>query len=296
MISGNNGPRKPVCRRVPRPARRGASPGGLAGRSAGRSRHPLSSHAAERRAGAARRGRRPARVAFLPSTTPASPPPATRSGWCCWAGFSEQRCVLVDLEPATGRASEPGEAFSELRPLASELPAAEAGLLAYARALNIWRANHRFCGRCGAPDASPRAPATRGCAPPATTRAFRGSIRPSSCWCTTASRRCSAGRPAGRPIATPPSPASSNPANRWKMPCGARCCEETGVTAPHHRLPLLAALAVPGLVDAGLHGARRITPSRRCTMANWKTRAGSPATSCAPAQYCCRHRRPFRAD
>jgi NAD+ diphosphatase len=65
-------------------------------------------------------------------------------GW-----FSGQRCVLVDLDPAAASTG-PGESFSELRPLTSELPAAEAALLGYARALNIWRTNHLYCGRCGA--------------------------------------------------------------------------------------------------------------------------------------------------
>ncbi len=42
-------------------------------------------------------------------------------------------------------------AFEDLRPLANVLPAEDAQLLAYARALAIWRGNQRFCGRCGAP-------------------------------------------------------------------------------------------------------------------------------------------------
>jgi NAD+ diphosphatase len=41
--------------------------------------------------------------------------------------------------------------FCELRTVAGELPAEEAALLAYARAMVLWRERHRFCGRCGAP-------------------------------------------------------------------------------------------------------------------------------------------------
>lgn len=44
--------------------------------------------------------------------------------------------------------------FEELRSVAALLPAAEAGLLAYARALIYWRKRHRFCGTCGT-DTSP---------------------------------------------------------------------------------------------------------------------------------------------
>jgi NAD+ diphosphatase len=39
----------------------------------------------------------------------------------------------------------------DLRMIASELAADDAGLLAYARAMVTWRERHRFCGRCGAP-------------------------------------------------------------------------------------------------------------------------------------------------
>jgi NAD+ diphosphatase len=79
-------------------------------------------------------------------------------GW-----YLERRCVLVDL-PADPATEQPGESFAELRPLASELPAAEAGLAAYARALNLWRHGHRFCGRCGTATTASRAGHARHCA------------------------------------------------------------------------------------------------------------------------------------
>lgn len=40
--------------------------------------------------------------------------------------------------------------FRDLRTIAGELARDEAGLLAYARAMIIWREHHRYCGRCGA--------------------------------------------------------------------------------------------------------------------------------------------------
>jgi NAD+ diphosphatase len=43
-----------------------------------------------------------------------------------------------------------GARFEDLRVVASILPAAEAGLLSYARAMIAWRGRHRFCGSCGA--------------------------------------------------------------------------------------------------------------------------------------------------
>lgn len=41
--------------------------------------------------------------------------------------------------------------FEDLRATGGLLPADEAGLLAYARAMVLWRQRHRHCGTCGAP-------------------------------------------------------------------------------------------------------------------------------------------------
>ena len=43
-----------------------------------------------------------------------------------------------------------GAKFEDLRRLATNIDAAEAGYLAYARALGHWHRNHEFCGVCGA--------------------------------------------------------------------------------------------------------------------------------------------------
>jgi len=45
----------------------------------------------------------------------------------------------------------------ELRPLAPLLPPDSASLLAYARALALWKTRHRHCGVCGAPSLPARA-------------------------------------------------------------------------------------------------------------------------------------------
>jgi NAD+ diphosphatase len=73
-------------------------------------------------------------------------------GW-----FREQRCVLVEVGDEMALEL-PGQAsFEELRPLSPLLAGEEAGLLAYARALSIWRARQRYCGGCGAPTVPQRA-------------------------------------------------------------------------------------------------------------------------------------------
>jgi NAD+ diphosphatase len=102
------------------------------------------------------------RVAFLSGTDPRvaathDPERMVLLGW-----YETRRCVLVDLPPEQAIEHE-GERFSELRPLTSELPAGEASLLAYARALHLWRENHRYCSRCSTPMRSVRAGHVRHC-------------------------------------------------------------------------------------------------------------------------------------
>jgi NAD+ diphosphatase len=53
----------------------------------------------------------------------------------------------IEGEPA---AVPPGTRFEELRAVAALMPADQAGLLGYARAMIHWRRMHRYCGRCGA--------------------------------------------------------------------------------------------------------------------------------------------------
>lgn len=71
-------------------------------------------------------------------------------GW-----FRGVRSVLLDLGPVSVEDEYgelvPGARFEELRPLANTLPADEGGLVAYARAMAIWRARHRYCGICASP-------------------------------------------------------------------------------------------------------------------------------------------------
>src|SRR5215831_15392826 len=61
-------------------------------------------------------------------------------GW-----FRGARCVLAELDPQAPFEASPETGFEELRALAPGLPADEAGLLSYARALTIWRARHQHC-------------------------------------------------------------------------------------------------------------------------------------------------------
>lgn len=103
-----------------------------------------------------------ARLQFLAASDPRvaaarDPERLVLLGW-----YEMRRCVLVDL-PAGQAVENECETFAELRPLASELPASEASLVAYARALSLWRASHVYCSRCGGPTRSARAGHARHC-------------------------------------------------------------------------------------------------------------------------------------
>jgi NAD+ diphosphatase len=78
----------------------------------------------------------------------------TLLGW-----FRGARCVLIELrDPVAARAAMPaGAELRELRPLAPMLPPDSASLLAYARALALWKQRHRHCGVCGSPNLPARA-------------------------------------------------------------------------------------------------------------------------------------------
>ena len=61
------------------------------------------------------------------------------------ASFFAYEIESLDPPPTPPRAR-----FEDLRLVASLLPADEAGLLGYARAMVTWRRRHRYCGTCGA--------------------------------------------------------------------------------------------------------------------------------------------------
>ena len=90
------------------------------------------------------------RIAFLANDAPllaaAEPARLVLLGW-----YQGARCVLIDLPADAAPSTPPGTSFEELRPLSTLLSAEDAGLLAYARALSLWRARARYCGACGAP-------------------------------------------------------------------------------------------------------------------------------------------------
>jgi len=103
-------------------------------------------------------------LALLPAADPRVSAVADADRVLLLGWFRERRTLLLHLpEEEAPPAIDAGETFAELRPLANRLPAQDAGLLAYARALSLWRASHRFCSRCGGPTRPERAGHSRVC-------------------------------------------------------------------------------------------------------------------------------------
>ena len=219
--------------------------GWLRGRACGRVARCTSSAAAPRSSCSPSRSRTsPSSPASHPLVREADESQLVLLGW-----FRGTRCVLLDLDPTAAVPGElewlPGARFEELRPLRTCLPADEAGLLAYARAMSIWRARHRYCGVCGSPLVAGASRPRHALLEMRSTSRSRASIPPSSCWCRMASARCSAGRPPGRPAAIRPSPVSWSRARASKTPWRAKCSRKPRCRVVRGELSLLAALAFP---------------------------------------------------
>lgn len=69
--------------------------------------------------------------------------------------FRGHVCFAVDVSGESAPTGLPPDtSFEDLRMTGGQIPADEAGLLAYARAMVLWRRRHRYCGTCGAPTRS----------------------------------------------------------------------------------------------------------------------------------------------
>jgi NAD+ diphosphatase len=115
-------------------------------------------------------------------------------GW-----FRGARLVFVDLPPQRTLELPPGTRFEELRPLAPMLAAEEAALLAYARALGIWRARQRHCGVCGAATVPIRAGHVLLCSNPACAQEFFPRLDPAMIVLVSDGERALLGRQASWP-------------------------------------------------------------------------------------------------
>ncbi len=152
-------------------------------------------------------------------------------GW-----FHGARCVLAELPAGRSVELPPGTQLAELRPLTAVLTADEAGLLAYARALLIWRARHRRCGVCGAPTVATRAGHCLVCTDPSCAQEYFPRIDPAIIVLVSDGERALLGRQASWPSRRYSTIAGFvEPGESLEDAVAREVAEETGVTVKEVR-------------------------------------------------------------
>ncbi|HEY6516629.1 MAG TPA: NAD(+) diphosphatase [Steroidobacteraceae bacterium] len=142
------------------------------------------------------------RIAFLEGAAARHLASADESRLVLLGWFRQRRCVLVEVGDQAPAELPPDASFEELRPLSPIIGGDEAGLLAYARALSIWRARQKYCGACGAPTLPQRAGHCMRCSKEGCAQEFFPRIDPAIIVLVTDGERALLGRqaswPAGR--------------------------------------------------------------------------------------------------
>jgi len=219
----------------------------------------------------------PPRIAFLGHDAPLVREAADASlvllGW-----FRGARCVLVDLPAGHAIAPPAGTAFEELRPLAPLLGAEESGLLAYARALSIWRTRHRHCGVCGAPTIATRAGHILTCSNASCAQEFFPRLDPAIIVLVSDGERALLGRqPSWPPRRYSTIAGFVEPGESLEDAVRREVAEETGVAATGVRYDSSQPWPFPSSLMIGFHarasGDSRVRVSRELEDARWFTRA-----------------------
>jgi NAD+ diphosphatase len=217
------------------------------------------------------------RIAFVTREHPALREPDPHSlvllGW-----YKGARCVLVELGDTQPFETPPGTSFEELRPLSPLLPAEQAGLLAYARALTIWRKRQRFCGVCGFRALPERAGHVIRCTNQTESHEFFPRIDPAIIVLITDGERALLGRQAGWPPGRYSTIAGFvEPGESLEDAVLREVFEETGVVVTHPRYdssqpwPFPSSLMIGFQAQAERGSAIRI--GEELEDARWFTRA-----------------------
>lgn len=216
-------------------------------------------------------------IAFIGADHPALTAPDPNAlillGWLRGA-----RCVLLCLEPDAPFEMPERTTFAELRPLSPQLSADEAGLLAYSRALILWKQRQRFCGVCGYPAVPARAGHVIRCRNPTAAHEFFPRLDPAIIVLVSDGQRALLGRQPSWPVGRYSTIAGFvEPGESLEDAVAREVFEETGVVAMQARYDSSQPWPFPSSLMIGFHARAQpgspITIGQELEDARWFTAA-----------------------
>jgi NAD+ diphosphatase len=212
-------------------------------------------------------------------------------GW-----FRERRCVLVEVGDGVPAELPQNASFEELRPLSPLIRGDEAGLLAYARALSIWRSRQRYCGVCGAATIPRRAGQSMCCSKEGCAQEFFPRIDPAIIVLITDGERALLGRQSTWPPGRYSTIAGFvEPGESLEDAVAREVMEETGVAVTGARYESSQPWPFPASIMIGFRAWARPGSAVKCTGeledARWFSREEIRAgAALLPAAYSISHR------
>lgn len=206
------------------------------------------------------------RIAFLEGAAARFITAADESRLVLLGWFRERRCVLVEVGDRAPAQLPPNATFEELRPLSPLLVGDEAGLLAYARALSIWRAHQRYCGVCGAATIPQRAGHSMCCSKEGCAQEFFPRLDPAIIVLITDGERALLGRQATWPPGRYSTIAGFvEPGESLEDAVAREVMEETGVPVTGARYDSSQPWPFPASIMIGFRAWARPGSAVRCT-------------------------------
>ncbi len=212
-------------------------------------------------------------------------------GW-----FRQRQCVLVEVGDEVPAELPQSSSFEELRPLSPLIRGDEAGLLAYARALSIWRSRQRYCGVCGAATIPQRAGHSMRCSREGCAQEFFPRIDPAIIVLITDGERALLGRQATWPPGRYSTIAGFvEPGESLEDAVAREVMEETGVPVTGARYDSSQPWPFPASIMIGFRAWARPGSAIKCTGeledARWFSREEIRAgAALLPAVYSISHR------
>jgi NAD+ diphosphatase len=173
----------------------------------------------------------------LQAASPAelAPEHAERASFLGLRGAAALFSLVLDEESAGARLAA-GARFADLRGAAANLAAADAGLVAYARALAHWQSRKRWCGVCGAPTRFTHAGHRAECSDPACAASYFPRTDPAIIVIVACGTQCLLGRQPGWPPGRYSTLAGFvEPGETLEQAVAREVAEESGVHIDHCR-------------------------------------------------------------